>query len=569
MSNFEDGVNALMPLKPGLASLPSGGNATAGKFPRFTGTGLVVEEADAGGGGYGVFITDIVPTFVGTVANKVYTDTSVLVSCESDTQQITVSVLAFTGKTHLIPVVTVNGAAVTNLVLNSQMRWAGSVAITAASTSIVIVHEDGGSYTTTMSAAVGPDFTAFNLTGGYPGSQTEVKAGDTYNIVFTPNMSVNALEVADFEAASVLSQALTPGAGPFTVAITVAARGAGTVANQRVKIRCRSLRGIWGNYILSDVYGSGDGSAHIQLNNDVPVISAIAQGNISYPVGQAALKDTEIATVNHTVTCPSGSFSIVYSSPGELTPTNPTVYEAAKIVTRNSGTYNISVNNLTITATKITNNKVATRSVVVYIANTLHNTNITLPYARLRSSPAGTDYTVTITCSQQLSSAPVLASLVSGQGTWQGAAFAGSGTTWTRTVRIADADSKGTFTFTGLTSTNLAGKVSHAITSGASYILGGFTFRVLTVAAWPNRETAIGTSVVTTSKLRCTNLSKGASGSLNYTYQNTLADILDTYDITQPSGVLNTTGNLWRNNDLPNSVSNTSGSLAIECEEVV
>ena len=565
-SDFEIFVDAALPVKVGFPTIPAGGNATAGKFPRFTGVGLLIEEADAAGG-YPVFITDINPISTGTVANKVYTDTVVLVSCESDTTAVTVSVLAFTGKSHLKPVVTVNGATVTNLALDSQMRWAGTVAITAASTDITIVHEDGGSYTATMTPAVGPAFTNLHLTGGYPGSQTELAAGNTFSITFSTNMTANQVEVADFEAATVASQALTPGTGPFSMSVTIASRGAGPQANQRVKIRCRATNGIWGAYTLTDVFGSGDGSAYVRLNNDVPYITPITQTNVTYPATQQALKGSEQATVNHTITCNSGSFTAAYTSNGELTIVNASTYESAKTVTRAGGTYNISTVNFTVTATKVTNARTASRTVVVYIANTVHTTAISVPAARLRSSPGGSSYVVTITANQQLLSAPVLSDLVAGQGTWQGTGFAGSGTTWTRSMTVADTDSKGTFNFTGLTSINLAGQTSHAILSGAAYVLGGFILRIITFAAWPNRESAIGTTVSNTSKLKCTNLSKGSSGSLNDTFQATIADAVDKYTITNPSGVYNATGNLAYNCDLPNSVSNTSGNLQWEISE--
>jgi len=516
----------------------------------------------------GVFITNIAPTISGTVANKSYEDSVVLSACESDTTNVTVSILAMTGSSHLKPVVTVDGFAVINLTLDSDKRWAGSVAITGAGTTITALHEDGGSYRTAMVAAVGPVCTAFALSGGYPGTQTELKSGDTFNIVFSADIACAAYEVSTFEAA-ISSTGIISGTGSFTKSVTINNLGSGTFTNQRVKIRLQGTNGIWGAYSLSDVFGSGDGSAYVQLNNDVPVISSIAQGNIDYPASQSALKDSETATINHTITCPTGSFGVVYSSPGELTPTSATTYEPAKVVTRASGTYNIATTNLTITATKTTNAKVATRNVVVYIAHTAHTIAITQPNTRLRSSAAGADYTITITASQRLIEAPSLDALGAGEGTWQGVGFAGSNTVWTRTMRVADTDSKGTFNYAGAVSTNLAGKVVNTINSGGSYILGGFTFRTLTVAAWPNRETAIGTAVSNTAKLQCTNLSKGESGTLNDTFVANTIDAVDKFTITSPSTVYNATGNIWYNNDLSNAISNSSGTAQIELEEIV
>lgn len=515
----------------------------------------------------GVFITDINPTSTGTVTSKVYQDTSVLTSCSADTGNVTVSVLAFTGVSHLAPRVIVNGVTVSNFILNAQMRWAGTVSITGSVANVVAIHEDGGIWTTAVTQAVGPTISSFHLTGGYPSTQTEVKSGDTYQITFATSIPSTQVEIQNVEAAQSSTQAIS-GSGPYTVSITVANRGSGTQANQRVQIRCLGSNGIWGTLVYSDVSGSGDGSAYIQLNNDHPTIAAITQSNITYPGSQKALKSTETATVANTVAVNSGAFTIAYiSGSGELTPANATTYESSKVVTRAGGTYNISVNNLTITATKTTNKAVTVLSTIVYIANTAHTVAITQPYARLRSGQTPQVYTITLTATQQLLNAPSLDALTSGQGTWSGS-FTGSGTTWSRNMSVADSDSKGTFSYSGLVSTNLAGTVVSTILSGGTYVLGGFTFRTLTCAAWTNREAAIGTTVSNTAKLQCTNLSKGDSGSLNSTFQNSTASNVDKFTITTPTTVYNANGSLWFNCDVANASSNTT-SFSVELEEIV
>lgn len=526
-------------------------------------------------GGAGVFISDIVPTSTGTVSGKVTAGSGVnttLVSCQSDTLSVTVSVLAFTGTTSLIPSITVNEVAVVNLTLNDQMRWVGSVDIVISGISpysVIATHEDGGSHSVTVTEAVGPEVTNFILSGGYPGSQTELKASDIFSITFSTDSSISQVEIQNIEAAQYSLQSLTPGVGPFTVSFIVASRGSGTISNQRVQIRCLGENGIWGSLIYSDTYGTGDGSAYVQLNNDVPVISSITQSNITYPSSQLALKDTESATVNHTVSVPTGSFTVSYiSGNNELVIANPSTYEAAKVVTRNGGTYNIATTNLTITAIKVSNAATVSRTAIVYIANTNPTISLSLAYSRLRSSPTGSNYTLTLASTQYLAFAPSLNALTAGQGVWVGS-FVGSNASWTRVIQVTDSDSKGTFTFAGLVATNLAGRVVNTISSGASYVLGGFSFRTLTIAAWPNREVSIGTTVSNTSKLRCTNLSKGGSGSLNDSFVANITDAVSKYTITSPSGTYNASGNLWYNNDLANAVSNSSGTAQIELEEIV
>ena len=173
---------------------------------------------------------------------------------------------------------------------------------------------------------------------------------------------------------------------------------------------------------------------------------------------------------------------------------------------------------------------------------------------------------ITLSSNQNLSATPSVSPVASG-GTFQGSGFSGSDKTWTRTLRVSDDDLKGTHTWQNLIAFNLAG--ISASSTCEQYTLGGFVFRTLTIAAWPNREGSIGTQVSDTSKLECTNLSKGASGSLNYTYDPDTSDEIDKYTITQPTGIANPTGNLWYNKDLANAVSNTGGSQQIELEETV
>ena len=142
---------------------------------------------------------------------------------------------------------------------------------------------------------------------------------------------------------------------------------------------------------------------------------------------------------------------------------------------------------------------------------------------------------------------------------------------WTRTIEIEDGDATGiaAWTLTG-TIENNAGTTSTNITGDEN--VGGFVSRQLVVAAWPVRQTEIGHSVADTAKLLCENLSKGgdgANGGTDFTYLNSLTNTLDSFAITSPSGVLNTTGDLWYNLDLANAVSNTTGTAIIILEETI
>ena len=403
-----------------------------------------------------------------------------------------------------------------------------------------------------------------SFVGGYPGVQTAVKSGDSLTVRITADLAFDTIQVYDYQAAQAQTTSISA-ATTHDLTIVAAARGTGAIPNQTVQLRVQAGGG-WSTVVTALNFHAGEGAGWVTLDNDPPVISTIAQANITYPGVQQALKGSEQAYVAHTIT-PSG-VTVVYTSPnGELSISNSGVYETSKTVTRISGSYNVATPNFQVVATRQANGAQATAQAVVYVANTVHTADITLPYPRLLSAPAGAAYTVTITASQMLLSAPQLDNLTSGHGTWQGPGFTGLGTTWLRNIVVADSDSKGTFTFSGLVSTNLAGLVVSTISSGAAYVLGGFVSRTITVAAWPNREAAIGTQPVDTAKLVCYNNSKGASYLV--TFQASTADVVDKFTLTTPSGVYNVAGLLFYNSDLNNAVANIAGVATFTISEEV
>lgn len=529
---------------------------------------------DGGGGldtnGF-VFITNVAPV-TGTVTNKVYdTDNVVLESFATDDNQIIVYVVCSTGKSHYKPIVEINGNEVTSLNQNGMGQWTGSISIDITSVvKLTASHEDGAEHQTDIVKVTAPNISDIMFLG-YPGSQSAVKSGDSITVRVTGD-SFDRIQIYDYQACQAQTTSVSA-TTTYDLPVLAATRGSGLIINQTVQLRIRSsATGVWSNVRLGTNYHTSDGVGVLQLDNDVPVISTIAQGNITYPSSQSAIKDSETATVAHTVT---GASSVTYTSPnGDLSITNPSTYETSKVVTRIAGSYNIATNNLTITAIKASNATQATRSAVIYIAHTAPTLTVTEP-SRLRSGgnngTAAQNHTITITASQNLYNAPTLVAPV---GVWQGAGFSGSTTSWTRALQIHDNDTKGVQSWGAISGTNLAGVQATIITGDANYTIGGFVARVLTVAAWPNRETAIGTQVSDTSKVRATNLVKYVTGTWNEIYENALADHNDInpdlnnyFTITQPTGVLNSSGNLFRINDLPAAVGNTSGLLTFNVEE--
>jgi hypothetical protein len=525
----------------------------------------------AGSQGF-VAITDITPTNPSdNVGSKIKTDdNNVLQSCISSTPNITVSVLAVTAGNNFKPSVTVNGVAAT-LSRNALTDvWTGSAVITLtgeAPYTVTATHSEGATDTAIVTIEAAPIIDNIEFSGAYSQGvgQTEHAQGQTLSLTITSDTQFTELEIVDDVGTATEALSLSFAATTTkTVTVTVADKGSyGTGAPIIVpaKARIKSANGTWGNYFESNDFGGTNGVHILALNNTRPLVEI---NSIVYPVGQYALKDTESVTVN---VSESNVDSLVWSSPNsQLSITNPTI-AGNKIVSRASGGYNITNNNLRVVSNRVANATQTTLDAIVWIAHDAPIITITTPAARLRSGVTAQNHTISINSNQRTQATPTLSASV---GTWQGAwATANNGINWTRALAIADSDAKGVASFSGLSIINLAGIEVTAISSGDSYTVGGFVQRTVSVAAYPNREATIGTQVSDTSKLRVTNLSKGGSGSLNTSFVSSVGDAIDTFTITQPSGIYNANGNTVYNRDLANAVSNTSGTMQFEVEEIV
>lgn len=521
----------------------------------------------AGSQGF-VAITDITPTNPSdNVGNKVKTDdNNVLQSCTSSTTNVTVSVLAVTAGTSFKPTVDVNGtqAVLTRNALTDV--WTGTAAITLTGSSpytVTATHGQGAIDTAEVSIEAAPVISQLEFSGAYSQGigQTEHATGQTLDLTISSSTQFVELEVVDDSGSATQSVSQTfTAVTSKTITVTTANRG-NTPTAYPAKVRIRNANGTWSAITLSTDFGSVDGVNSIKLNNTQPSISF---SGTTYPVGQFALKNSESATVNVTE---SNVDTVSYSSSNsQLSITDPTT-TGNKTVTRIAGGYNINTNNLSVTVGKTSNATSATFSTVVWIAHDAPIITITTPAARLRSGVTAQNHTISINSNQRTQSTPTLtASVGTFGGSWS---TVNNGLNWTRSLAIADSDTKGAASFSSLSITNLAGIEVTAISSGDSYTVGGFVQRTVSVAAYPNREATIGTQVSDTSKLRVTNLSKGGSGSLNTSFVGNVGDAIDTFTVTQPSGIYNATGNTLYNRDLANAVSNTSGEAQFEIEEIV
>lgn len=438
----------------------------------------------------------------------------------------------------------------TNLVRVSSRnlhRFSGTVDVTvpsSASTTYTFTHEDGATDTVVITHTTDAPSISTAVFGSLPGSQTELKAGDTIHVAGAMSSGTTQIDVLASGALSTIQNFSVSGT-TFNITVTI---GSGS-GSQVATLRPKNALGTQG--------ATFDTTNSVTLNQTAPTIGSFS---IVYPLSQSALKDSESATVSSTVT---NYDTISYTSGNsQLSIASSTTYGSSKTATRIAGDYNDSTNNYTITATKSSNDSSSTSSTLVKIAHVLPTIDITIDGSptRLRSDVSGNDYVVRITSDQELDSAP---SINAESGTWQGAAFADTGDekVWTRTLRITDGDSTGSKTFSSLSATNKALKEQTSINSGSSYTVGGFVLRTITFPAFDNEE-SIGVNVTNTAKLLCND-----NADLALTYQATTTNGDHKFTITSPAGVPNTTGNLLYWADSQAVSANTQGTAFLEIEE--
>ena len=499
----------------------------------------------AGSQGF-VAITDITPTNPSdNVGSKIKTDdNNVLQSCTSSTTNVTVSVLAVTAGTSFKPTVDVNGtqAVLTRNALTDV--WTGTAAITLTGSSpytVTATHGQGATDAATVTIEAAPVINQLEFSGAYSQGvdQTEHAAGQTLSLTVSSLTPFVELEViADGTTATQAVSQTFAATTSKTLTVTVANQG-NTPTAYPAKVRIRNANGTWSTVTAT--------SNTIVLNNSQPTITF---SGIVYPAFQQAIKSGESATVNVTET---NVDTVSYTST-ELTVTDPTTL-GNKTVTYESGTYNISTNNLTVVATKTSNATTATFSTVVWIANTAPTITVTTPAARLRSPQS---HTISINSNQRTQATPTLtASVGTFGGSWS---TVNNGLNWTRSLAIADSDTKGAANFTGLSITNLAGIEVEVVGVVSTYLVGGFTQRTLTFPLWDTnqiREVALGTNVYDTSKLVAFNVTRNRAT----TYRGTVGDEVDKFTITG--------GNTLYNCDLENASTAITSPVIITIEETV
>jgi len=520
---------------------------------QFTGT--------SGGGQNGaVFITDIEPqTPDGNVGGKVFSSGGkVLDQCVADTGLIRVHVLALTGNSNYQPSVLVEGLPVALTETEDRSVWTGTIDLDLqGKSSVSATHDDGPVFSCLVLTDVGPEIALAEFTGGYPGAQTELKAGDTFLLHVVSDTPMTRIELADFGAAQaeVFDFAATT---DKTVLLTIADRGI-NAQSLGARLKAMNSNGSFGASYETTIGGSDDGLHSVTLNNRQPQINI---GSIVYPATQGALKDSEGATVNHTI---ADFDAVAYTtSNGEITIANANTFEPAKSVTRNSGSYNVSGANFNVVATRTANAATITAATTVRIAHAPPAITIVAPTTRLQSGgnqgTAPVNHTLTVLSNQLLLELP---QINAPGGTLQGTINGNlNGLVFTQDLQVHDNDTRGIYAFQLVEAKNLAGQITTAFTGNAFYEIGGFVTRTIAIPRF-EREVDIGTAVVDTNKLVATD-----KDSIAMTYANDFADGLLRYTVTGPPGILNPIGDrfYWNDNQAVNN--NTTGLATVTLEEL-
>jgi len=462
-----------------------------------------------------------------------------------------------------------SGVQITNgqAISSDSRRFTGSGTLTVDNTvtKILALHDQGTIGMCDFSfQGDGPVITDVKFVNGYPGSQTEVKEGDTFDleITFDPNGSTPvAVEIDNFGAMKYhLFNNITPDGNNKVVITGTIDATSNSVQALPARVRAKNDFGTFGDYRDTDeTGGTTDGTNLVNCNDLHPTINF---GTITYSSGYDALKNSETATIAMTT---SDLDSISYTSPtSELTITNPNTDESTKTVARASGDYNISTPNIQASAVRNANDAHTTASAIVKIAHVLPTIVVTENSTRFQKDPNGKDYTVTITSNQQLRAIPALSAP---EGTLAG--FSGSlpGTTFTATITVDDADTNGTYTWQNLDAENLAGLTQNTIdTSGSNdntYVIGGFTERDIYFDPQAIKM-PLGTYVSDTSKLHAVD-----KDLITMTFYSDLNDHVRGFSITDSSGNYDPHGNYLYWNDVAERESNTTGDSFIRIREDV
>jgi hypothetical protein len=492
----------------------------------------------ASAGGAGVFILDIV-SLTGVTGQKVYNPNTVpantvLTEVTTDTPSVRVYVGCNGGSDNYSPTITVNGVPAV-LTETGTKRWFtgyADVPVSAPSTLIRAVSGVVEQTAIVHLAGAGPAVTAVDV-GPYPGVQTALKAGDHITLLISTELEAVSATITG----PTITRTVPVVNGRASVSITLD----NSTGLQPFSVSAKNALGTTGALLVS---------ASVLLDQIAPTFGPFT---VTYPNGHAALNTGESATVACTVL---NADDVVYGGTG-LTVVNSLVQGSPKTVGHVLSGYQTAT--YTVLAHKAANDSSASAATSIQIATVAPTARLqTVPSGRLASSPMGVDYTVVLTPSQALLTAPLLNPSA---GMWQGG-WALVGSTWQRILRIADSVPRGPALFSGLSLVGPSGIAGSVITSGAAYVVGGFSPRTVTFAAF-SRVAALGVSVGDPTKL-----SAQIVGGNVLTVQTSNAVVANGFYPADIDGSYRADGAYIGLSDSAFAGSNTSGTLQVSVQEI-
>ena len=462
---------------------------------------------------------------------------------------------------------------------------------------IEVEHDDGARFSTEYHVVFGPVITAITFvsanealgsghTNKYPqtswsAQQSEVKSGDSIYFRVDCDPAAPAMtgiyvygQAGDLRTTTINDIAIASGhTGYFTTTVT----NTGTSATLRgLKIKAHKLDGVFGEDFTS---------TDTLLHNNVTPTSSI--GSVSYPVGQTALKEAEVA-----------SFFVTYTNADdvripEALPVGDSIIVDTTPLSA-GGTATIHRNNLSSVGTLESGSNYSVKcfrsangresfnvTKLVWIQNDFPNAQVIEPQVRLRSG--GNDgtsiqtHTITLSSvSQNITESPTLdLGHVPVTGGWASStSFSGSGTSWSNSLRVHDNDPKGSFTWGSFSITNRALRTTTVITGNTSYVLGGFVERILSIdpsspEGVRKSQVQFGTLVLDPSAAKLVCFNGGELG--NWDYSSSDTDQNDKFTILAGlDGAVATAGlgNVWASLDA-NYHDNRTQPYTIRLEELV
>ena len=536
------------------------------------------------GGGF-VCITSVQPAVEGenTFVSQSSSDELVVEEVVVSNTNVLVTVLAITGSESLKPAwVRVNGEDVTLSMHTTENLWTGTIELENCGTLITAEHAEGSTDECVVIYQPRPEVTSVVFVGDYPAvGQTHYHYDQNVTIEIESDSVIFGAETLAVDSDALQPQSYMSENNDFTASTTIQVIGKTEHSIDgpsygAVWVRVRDQYGAWSNPFFSDASNNGvDHVNMINLDSDGP---QIVVSDITYPIGQQALKNNEQAEIVYfydyteslTVTALTSELNI-------LTPT-PAVGDSI-LVEMTSGTYNITNNNVRITGIKTSNDTSAYVDTCVYIANSAATIAMTGVHtsSRLRSGgnngTSAQSYQVVVTSDQRLLSTPdvqpepsagVLSALTPSN--------VGTGQNFTGNIQVHDSITRNSYNFTlASPAVNLAGVETATISSGNLYTIGGFVSRSGTFDAGVayddigvnvsglDNATKLMVAIAAVSGTYAANTTN-----INYTSGNHIFTIVSTGSPT----VFDATGNALRINEANTVGANTTGLLPYTIEEL-